>query len=158
MDPKDLKRILDALREAEVVDFTLETPEYKIQVKRGGNDVVQYVTSAPTPVAAPAVAAPVVTSITASTPTPTPEPVVPAVPKGNTIKAPIVGTFYRSSSPDAPSYVEVGDRVEAGKVVCIIEAMKLMNEIESEYSGVIREILITNGQPVEYGQPLFVIE
>jgi acetyl-CoA carboxylase biotin carboxyl carrier protein len=158
MDPKDLKRILDALREAEVVDFTLETPEYKIQVKRGGNDVVQYVTSAPAPVAAPVVAVPTVTSITTSTPTPTPEPVAPAIPKGNTIKAPIVGTFYRSSSPDAPSYVEVGDRVEAGKVVCIIEAMKLMNEIESEYSGVIREILITNGQPVEYGQPLFVIE
>ncbi len=160
MDPKDLKRILDALREAEVVDFTLETPEYKIQVKRGGNDVVQYVTSAPVaPAPAPVVAAPVVAApITASTPTPTPEPVAPAVPKGNSIKAPIVGTFYRSSSPDAPSYVEVGDRVEAGKVVCIIEAMKLMNEIESEYSGVIREILITNGQPVEYGQPLFVIE
>jgi acetyl-CoA carboxylase biotin carboxyl carrier protein len=160
MDPKDLKRILDALREAEVVDFTLETPEYKIQVKRGGNDIVQYVTAAPAaPVPAPVVAAPVVAApAVSSTPAPTPEPAVVAAPKGNTIKAPIVGTFYRSSSPDAPSYVEVGDRVEAGKVVCIIEAMKLMNEIESEYSGIIREILITNGQPVEYGQPLFVIE
>ncbi len=159
MDPKDLKRILDALREAEVVDFTLETPEYKIQVKRGGNDIVQYVTSAPAPVAAPVMTAPPVAApAVSSTPAPTPEPALPAIPKGNTIKAPIVGTFYRSSSPDAPSYVEVGDRVEAGKVVCIIEAMKLMNEIESEYSGIIREILITNGQPVEYGQPLFVIE
>jgi acetyl-CoA carboxylase biotin carboxyl carrier protein len=160
MDPKDLKRILDALREAEVNEFSLETPEYKIQVKRGGNDVVQYVTAAPAaPASAPVVAAPVVAApVASSTPALTPEPVAPAAPKGNTIKAPIVGTFYRSSSPDAPSYVEVGDRVEAGKVVCIIEAMKLMNEIESEYSGVIREILITNGQPVEYGQPLFVIE
>ena len=154
MDPKDLKRILDALREAEVNEFSLETPEYKIQLKRGGNDVVQYVAApAPTisaPVAAtPAVAAPVAIA---------PEPAAPAAKKGNIIKAPIVGTFYRSPSPDAPAYAEVGDRVEAGKVVCIIEAMKLMNEIESEFSGVIREILVTNGQPVEYGQPLYVIE
>jgi acetyl-CoA carboxylase biotin carboxyl carrier protein len=162
MDPKDLKRILDALREAEVNEFSLETPEYKIQVKRGGNDIVQYVTSASAPVAAapaPVVTAPAVTvPAVSSTPAPMPEPAVPAAKTGNVVKAPIVGTFYRSPSPDAPSYIEVGDRVEAGKVVCIIEAMKLMNEIESEFSGVIREILVSNGQPVEYGQPLFVIE
>lgn len=160
MDPKDLKRILDALREAEVNEFSLETPDYKIQLKRGNNDIVQYVTTAPAPLVSapvPVVAAPApVTSAPAVSSSP--EPAAPVAPKGNVVKAPIVGTFYRSPSPDAPSYTEVGDRVEAGKVICIIEAMKLMNEIESEFSGVIREILVSNGQPVEYGQPLFVIE
>ncbi len=154
MDPKDLKRILDALREAEVNEFSLETPEYKIQLKRGGNDVVQYVAAPAPTISAPVAAAPAVAAPVAIAP----EPAAPAAKKGNIIKAPIVGTFYRSPSPDAPAYAEVGDRVETGKVVCIIEAMKLMNEIESEFSGVIREILVTNGQPVEYGQPLYVIE
>ena len=157
MDPKDLKRILDALREAEVNEFSLETPDYKIQLKRG-NDIVQYVTSAPAPLVSaptPILAAPIAAT---TAPVNVPEAAASIAPKGNVVKAPIVGTFYRSPSPDAPSYAEVGDRVEAGKVICIIEAMKLMNEIESEFSGVIREILATNGQPVEYGQPLFVIE
>jgi acetyl-CoA carboxylase biotin carboxyl carrier protein len=167
MDPKDLKRILDALREADVNDFSLETADYKIQVKRGA-DVVQYVPApamtappvtmpAPTPVAAPAAPPPAPTP-TPVTPEPTPVPAAEPAKKGHVVKAPIVGTFYRSPSPDAPPYIEVGARVEAGKVLCIIEAMKLMNEIESEYAGVVREILVQNGQPVEYGQALIVIE
>ncbi|MBX8467288.1 acetyl-CoA carboxylase biotin carboxyl carrier protein, partial [Deinococcus sp. RIT780] len=78
--------------------------------------------------------------------------------KGTPVKAPIVGTFYASSSPDAPPYVKVGDTVTAGQVLCIIEAMKLMNEIEAEQGGTIREILVKNAEPVEYGQTLFIIE
>ncbi|WP_172958224.1 acetyl-CoA carboxylase biotin carboxyl carrier protein, partial [Thermus scotoductus] len=74
------------------------------------------------------------------------------------VRAPIVGTFYRAPAPDAPPYVEEGDRVEKGQVLCIIEAMKLMNEIESEVSGIVKKILVKNGEPVEYGQPLFLIQ
>ena len=95
---------------------------------------------------------------------PAPEPVhreaPPASPEGEAgiVKAPLVGTFYRSPGPDAKSYVEIGDEVEKGQVLCIIEAMKLMNEIEAEYPGVVREVLAENGQPVEYGQSLFRVE
>ena len=106
--------------------------------------------SAPEAAPAPAPAAP-----TEAAPAPAPATAASA---GSPVKAPIVGTFYASSSPDAAPYVKVGDRVEAGQVLCIIEAMKLMNEIEAEQSGVIREILVKNAEPVEYGQTLFMIE
>ncbi len=160
MDPKVLKRLLDALRDAEVNEFSLETPEYKIALKRGAG---QSLMSAPTVVAAPL---PVLPSQPAVALVGLPQPaqpvadtpVAPAVVAGHTMKAPIVGTFYSSSSPDAPAFVQIGDRVEIGKVLCIIEAMKLMNEIEAETSGVVRQILVQNAQPVEYGQPLFIIE
>jgi acetyl-CoA carboxylase biotin carboxyl carrier protein len=164
LDPRDLKRILDALVTAGVNEFSLETPDYKLNLKRGPNDAL-------VPLAyAPAASAPAQAAAPASMPAPTtsaPAQAAPALapaaapaapPKGTAVKAPIVGTFYRAPSPDAPSYVEVGDRVEAGKVLCIIEAMKLMNEIESDVSGVVRQILVTNGEPVEFGQPLFIIE
>ena len=159
MDPKDLKRLLDALKDAEVKEFSLETSEYKVSVKRGA-DVVYSVAPQPVIVTAPqpqqsvphqpAVAAAAVPSSVTETPV--------APPTGHVQKAPIVGTFYASSSPDAAVFVQVGSKVEAGKVICIIEAMKLMNEIEAEVSGTIKEILVKNAQPVEYGQPLFLIE
>ncbi len=156
MDPKDLKRILDALKDADVSEFNLETPEYKVHVKRGEQIVhmaapAPIVMTAPTPMHALPVAAPVVSVMAEVAPE-------KAVINGHQVKAPIVGTFYRSSSPDAPVFVQVGDKVESGQVLCIIEAMKLMNEIESDKAGVVREILVTNAQPVEYGQALFVIE
>jgi acetyl-CoA carboxylase biotin carboxyl carrier protein len=166
MDPKELKRLLDALKDAEVSEFSLETPEYKVSVKRGAEVIhvaaptisaPPIVMAAPQPVAATPVAAPAApTSTSSSTPAePAPEKLAA---KGHTQKAPIVGTFYRSSSPEAAAFVQEGAKVEAGQVLCIIEAMKLMNEIEAEVSGVVREILVQNAQPVEYGQPLFVIE
>ena len=159
MDPKDLKRILEALVDADVNDFNLETADYKLHVKRGA-DVVHM--AAPAPVAAPnpVVAAPPVASSqpAAAVVSPSAVEVAPSAPTGHAVKAPIVGTFYRSSSPDAPVFVEVGARVESGQVLCIIEAMKLMNEIESDKGGVVKEILVQNAQPVEYGQPLFIIE
>jgi acetyl-CoA carboxylase biotin carboxyl carrier protein len=162
MDPKDLKRILDSIKESDVNEFSLETPDYKLSVKRG-TEVVhaapQAVTSAPAPqvTVAPPVAAPAALPAPVEAPAPVAAPVA-AASSGTTVKAPIVGTFYQSSSPDAAAFVKVGDHVEVGKILCIIEAMKLMNEIEAEVAGTIRQILVQNASPVEYGQPLFVIE
>ncbi len=159
MDPKDLKRILEALVDADVNDFNLETADYKLHVKRGA-EVIHMAAPAPLAAPNPVVAAPALTSSQPAAPVVAPIAVeaAPSAPTGHVVKAPIVGTFYRSSSPDAPVFVEVGARVESGQVLCIIEAMKLMNEIESDMSGVVKQILVQNAQPVEYGQPLFIIE
>jgi acetyl-CoA carboxylase biotin carboxyl carrier protein len=162
MDPKDLKRILDSIKESDVNEFSLETPDYKLHVKRGA-EVVHAAAPQAVMAAAPA---PQVTVAPLAAPAALPAPVeAPAAPvpvaaasSGTTVKAPIVGTFYQSSSPDAAAFVKVGDHVEVGKILCIIEAMKLMNEIEAEVAGTIRQILVQNASPVEYGQPLFVIE
>lgn len=163
MNAKELKSILQALQEHEVAELTLETPDYKLTVKRGGE--VQYV-AAPAPVviqpqAVPA-SSPSPVQTQAETPAPAPTP-KPEAPKEDTsryveVKAPIVGTFYRAPSPEAEPFVKEGDLVKKGQVLCIIEAMKLMNEIESEVSGVVRKILVSNGEPIEYGQVLFLIE
>ncbi|RIH88533.1 acetyl-CoA carboxylase biotin carboxyl carrier protein [Calidithermus roseus] len=170
MNAKELKLILQALVENEVSELSLETPDYKLTVKRGGTaPAVTYV--APTPAPAPAIPVPAPVPVPVpppapepapaanSTPAPAPEPKPeePAV-KGVEIKAPIVGTFYRAPSPDAEPFVKEGDTVKKGQVLCIIEAMKLMNEIESDVSGIVRKILVSNGEPVEYGQVLFIIE
>jgi len=157
MTPKELRQILQALVEHGVSELTLETPDYKLTVRRGGE--VQMV-------AVPQVAAPVPAQAPAPVSAPAPAEAAPApeAPKADEcpgcveIRAPIVGTFYRAPAPDAPPYVKEGDRVEKGQVLCIIEAMKLMNEIESEVSGIVKKILVENGEPVEYGQPLFLIQ
>lgn len=181
MTPKELKQILQALVEHGVSELTLETPDYKLTVRRGGE--VQVVTvpqglpvpSAPPPSLPMASGAPA--SLGAPPPGEGPKPggfEVKEVPEVKEVKeakeaeeecagcvevrAPIVGTFYRAPAPDAPPYVKEGDRVEKGQVICIIEAMKLMNEIESEVSGIVKKILVQNGEPVEYGQPLFLIQ
>ncbi len=161
MDPKDLKRILDALKDADVNEFNLETADYKVNIKRGA-EIVHMAAPAPIVMTAPTPMAtvhnpptpPIATPTAETTPAPTEKPVA----AGKQVKAPIVGTFYRSSSPEAAAFVQVGDKVESGQVLCIIEAMKLMNEIESDTAGIVREILVQNAQPVEYGQALFVIE
>jgi acetyl-CoA carboxylase biotin carboxyl carrier protein len=160
MDPKDLKRILDSIKESDVNEFSLETPDYKLSVKRGieVHAVPQAVTAAPAPqatVVAPVAPAALPAPVEAPAPVAAP---VAAASSGTTVKAPIVGTFYQSSSPDAAAFVKVGDHVEVGKILCIIEAMKLMNEIEAEVAGTVKQILVQNASPVEYGQPLFVIE
>ncbi|GGJ23189.1 acetyl-CoA carboxylase biotin carboxyl carrier protein [Deinococcus roseus] len=170
MDPRDLKKILDALSDAEFSEFSLKTSEYEISLKRG---VEQVFVQAPAPVVAgPQQPVPIV--VTQPTPQtqqatqpvaqaqPAPE-AAPAAPTEDTsklvpVKAPIVGTYYSASSPDAAPYIQVGDRVQLGQVLCIVEAMKLMNEIESEVAGIVRKILVNNAQPVEYGQDLFLIE
>lgn len=156
MDLRKLKTLIDLVSESGVAE--LEITEGDDRVK-----IVNRVGAAPVVAAAPAViATPVVAS---AAPAAAPAPAVAAEPAAapvaaedtRTINSPMVGTFYRAPSPGAKPFADVGQKVKAGDTVCIIEAMKLLNEIETEYDGVIKEILVENGQPVEFGQPLFVI-
>ncbi len=156
MDVKDIKRLLDALAASEVREFSYETEEYKLNVKRGPGLVE--VQAAPAAfAAAPPQAQPQAAAAAAASAAAAAEEAAPPS-HWVEVTAPIVGTFYGAPAPDAPPYVKAGDRVEPGAVLCIIEAMKLMNEIEAETSGVVREILVRNEEPVEYGQVLFRIE
>ena len=161
MDVKDLKKLLDAAAEAEVRELTLETGDYKLSVKRGG-ELAPVVAASPAPTASAAPQAPAPPpQLEASTGTPAtaaPQEAPAPAPNFVEVTAPIVGTFYAAPSPEADDYVKVGDRVSPGKVLCIIEAMKLMNEIEAESAGTVKEILVRNEEPVEYGQTLFRIE
>lgn len=161
MNAKELKAMLQALSEHEVGELTLETPDYKLTVRRGAMQV--QVVAAPetmtvAPVAAPAPVAPA-PAVAAAAPAPAvPAPRAEEPVRGTEVKAPIVGTFYRAPGPDADPFVKEGDTVRKGQVLCIIEAMKLMNEIESEVAGVVRKVLVGNAEPVEFGQALFLIE
>ncbi len=151
MDIKDIKAIIDLMKKNSITEFELERQDSKIRLKRGngGAPVVQYdelATVGPVPVLPP-VAVP-------------PAPVgIPPVPATNEIevKSPMIGTFYRAPSPEAASYVEVGTDINPDSVVCIIEAMKVMNEIKAEVKGVITQVLVENAKPVEFGQPLFKV-
>lgn len=152
MDIKEIKRLLEVMVGSDATELQLETGEYKLSIKRGVQLVAQ-----PAPVAMPTPApAPVNLPVA---PTAAPPPSAPPV-NANlvAVTAPIVGTFYGSPSPEAPPFVKVGERVTPGAVLCIIEAMKLMNEIEAEVAGIIKEVLVRNEEPVEYGQVLFRIE
>ena len=150
MDLRKLKTLIDLVSESNVSELEITEAEGKVRiVKSGGAVVQQYV---PAPVAAP-VAAPAAAPVAEL-----PAPPTAAAPTGHIVKSPMVGTFYRSSSPGAKAFVEVGSQVKEGETVCIIEAMKILNEIEADKSGTVTRILGENGQAVEYGQPLFVIE
>lgn len=150
MDFKDLKKIVDLVKENDIVEFDLQDGEFRLSTKLRGSDPI-YV-SAPVPVAA-AAPAPVPGGSPAAAPSaPAPAADLPSV------KSPMVGTFYRSASPDADPFVKAGDLVEADSTVCIIEAMKVMNEIKAETKGRIVRVLVENAQAVEFGQPLFEIE
>ena len=152
MDLKVVKKILDMIADSDVNEVSIEEGDFKIKVKKSADiEQITYTqpASAPAPVAAPAAqAAPTTAS---------PEATAPAA-NGDTVKAPIVGTYYQSPSPDSDPFIKVGDSVAKGDTLCIIEAMKIMNEIEAEFGGVVKEILIADGTPVEFEQPLFVIE
>lgn len=154
MKIEEIKIIVKLMAENDLTEFKIEAEEYNLCIKRGQEHtaIVQSVAAAPVAAAPAVAAAPVVAAA----------PAAPAVPEvkavQKTIDSPIVGTFYRSPSPEAKSFVNIGDRVSPETVVCIIEAMKVMNEIKAEKSGVVKEILIENASPVEFGQPLFVIE
>ena len=159
MDVKDLKKLLDAVAESEVSELTLETGDFKLTLKRGQEPAPQV---QPQP-AAQTAATPSLGQPETAPSTPVPAAAAtpaPSAPPSNLaeVKAPIVGTFYEAPTPDAAPFVKVGDRVAAGTVLCIIEAMKLMNEIEAEVAGTLKEILVKNEDPVEYGQALFRIE
>ena len=153
MDLRKLKKLIDLVEESGIAELEVTEGEEKVRITRVSSasqqafvqPMAQMYAAAPAgvPAAAPAAAAPVA---------------APAADTQNAMKSPMVGTFYRSPSPGAKSFIEVGQSVNAGDTLCIIEAMKLMNEIEADRSGVIKAILVEDGQPVEYGEPLFVIE
>lgn len=162
MNQKELKELIEFLIEKDISEFELERGDVKVRIKRGAD-------AQPVSVITPMAAVPAMTPMTAAAPvtpasaTPTPAasqtPAVPAQAEEelHLVKSPIVGTFYEAPGPGAPPFVKPGDTVQAGQVLCIIEAMKLMNEIESDMAGEVVKVLAANGKPVEYGQPLFSI-
>ena len=154
MDLRKLKTLIDLVAESGIAEIEVTEGEDKVRIVKHGPAPVM----APMPMHNP-VMAPMPTAPQATAPAPTTPASAPAVeaPKGEVIKAPMVGTFYRCASPGAPAFVDVGKTIKPGDTLCIIEAMKLLNEIEAEVAGTVLEVLVENGQPVEYGQPLFVI-
>ncbi|MBP7351953.1 acetyl-CoA carboxylase biotin carboxyl carrier protein [Comamonas sp. UBA7528] len=152
MDLRKLKTLIDLVSESNVSELEITEAEGKVRIVKGGGAVVQQFVAAPVQ-AAPVAAAPAAAPAAAAAVAELPAPVV-----GHQVKSPMVGTFYRSASPGAKAFVEVGAQVKEGDTLCIIEAMKILNEIEADKSGTVTRILADNGQAVEYGQPLFVIE
>jgi len=158
MNLKELKELIEMLKNTDISEVEIERSGVKVRIRKGGD--VTFHPSMPRMEYPPAaIVAPSVMEAARPAAEQAAAPAPVAAPANQVkVTSPIVGTFYRSSSPDKPSYVEVGDTVKKGQVLCIIEAMKLMNEIESEVSGKVVQALVENGQPVEYGQALFVIE
>lgn len=157
MDLRKLKKLIELVQESGIAELEITEGEERVRIARGGNVNV-------TPLAVPAAAsvaspAPVAnaTAPAAAAPAPGAAEQPPAGQEGHVVKSPMVGTFYRAPSPDAKPFIEVGGTVKEGETICVIEAMKLMNEIEADASGTIKAILVENGQPVEYGQALFII-
>jgi acetyl-CoA carboxylase biotin carboxyl carrier protein len=162
MNQKELKELIDFLIEKDISEFELERGDVKVRIKRGGETAAPVIAHAVPMTAMPIAAHPAQASHAPSA-SAAPPASAPPTPKAaaeeelHTVKSPIVGTFYEAPGPGALPFVKPGDQVAAGQVLCIIEAMKLMNEIESDASGEVVKVLVSNGQPVEYGQPLFAI-
>jgi acetyl-CoA carboxylase biotin carboxyl carrier protein len=150
MDLRKLKTLIDLVQQSGIAELEITEGEEKVRISRGVPGGVAPASAQPAPVF---VAAPPLQSAPETAPAPAAAP----EPEGHIIKSPMVGTFYRSSAPGAKPFVEPGQAVKAGETVCIIEAMKLLNEIEADQDGVVKEILVENGEPVEYGQPLFLL-
>jgi len=152
MDLRKLKKLIDLVQESGIGEIEITEGEEKVRISRqpaGGTPMIMTAPAMQMPMGAMPQAAPSPAEAGAAK---------PEEPTGHTLKSPMVGTFYRAPSPGAPAFVEVGQSVTKGQTLCIIEAMKLLNEIESDVAGTIKAILVENGQPVEYGQPLFLIE
>ena len=149
MDLRKLKTLIDLVSDSNVSELEITEAEGRVRIVKGGTSVVTTVAAA-VPVAAPAVAAPAPVAEAAAAPA--------ASAGGHTVKSPMVGTFYASPSPNAKPFVQVGSQVKVGDTLCIIEAMKILNEIESDKAGTVKQILGENGQAVEYGQTIFIIE
>ena len=149
MDLRKIKTLIDLVQQSGIAELEITEGEEKVRISRHG--MAGNHPQVPGPVASLVLPA----DLNAATATPL---AGPAEPTGHTLKSPMVGSFYRCPSPGTPSFVEVGQTVTKGQTLCIIEAMKLLNEIESDAAGVVKAILVENGQPVEYGQPLFIIE
>ena len=147
MDLRKLKTLIELVESSGIAELEISEGEERVRITRTLASAQQTLTPAPQAVIATA----------AQAVTPAAEPAKPAVAEGHVVKSPMVGTFYRSASPGSKAFVDVGQSVNSGDTLCIIEAMKLLNEIEADQTGVIKAILVENGQPVEFGQPLFVI-
>ena len=148
MDIRKIKKLIEMLEESNLGEIEIKEGEESIRISRAGSaaPVTQWMNApAPAPAAAPVIAAAAI-------------PAAPSLPTGHMVTSPMVGTFYRSPSPSAASFVEIGSQVKVGDTLCIIEAMKILNTIESDKAGTVKAILKENGQPVEFGEPLFVIE
>jgi acetyl-CoA carboxylase biotin carboxyl carrier protein len=161
MDFKQIQELIKMVNESNIGEVTVEQKDFKISIKQKEEHITQVVAASmpaqayqQMPQAAPQQALPAAAPASAATPQAAAQPASNTI----TIKSPMIGTFYRRPSPDKPNFIEVGDQVSVGKVVCIIEAMKLFNEIESEVSGKIVKILVEDSSPVEYDQPLFLVE
>jgi len=148
MDLRKLKKLIDLVQESGIAELEITEGEERVRINRGGATVLP----AAAPAAAAAPVAPVAGTAVAGEPAGEPK-----APEGHVLKSPMVGTFYRAASPGAKPFVEIGQTVGEGDTVCIIEAMKLLNEIEADRGGVVKAVLVENGQPVEYGQPLMII-
>jgi len=149
MDLRKLKKLIDLVQESGIAELEITEGEERVRIARGGAiSVTPLAAATPSGTAAPAANAAVAPALATA---------AEAAPEGHVVKSPMVGTFYRAPSPEAKPFVDVGAAVKAGETVCVIEAMKLMNEIEADASGTIKAILVENGQPVEYGQALFII-
>lgn len=162
MKAKEIRELISFIAESGLHEVNIETEEFKLHIRRQNETSVR-VTELPVP--APAASAPVSVQVAPALPAAPPAEATPAAPQPAaasdqylTIKSPMIGTFYRSPNPDAGPFVNVGDKVNAGDAVCIIEAMKLFNEIESEITGKIVKVLVENASPVEYDQPLFLVD
>ena len=162
MNQKELKELIEFLIEKDIAEFELERGDVKVRIKRAGEHTIVHAHGDPRYFAvppAPGAPSTVASAPLTASPAAAPAPVAPPAPEEglHTVKSPIVGTFYEAPSPGAPPFVKAGDTVEVGQVLCIVEAMKLLNEIESDVAGEIVRKLAVNGQPIEYGQELFVI-
>ena len=162
MNQKELKELIEFLIEKDIAEFELERGDVKVRIKRAGEQTVvhthpepRYFAVPPAPGSAAEIG--VVPAAAAAPASPAPTAAPPPEEGLHKVKSPIVGTFYEAPSPGAPPFVKIGDSVQVGQVLCIVEAMKLLNEIESDVAGEIVKKLATNGQPIEYGQELFVI-
>lgn len=157
MDLRKLKTLIDLVSESNISELEITEADGKVRIVKSGGQAAMVAAPAMVPMAAPVAPQPAAPAAAA----PSSAPAAPAAepqPTGHVVKSPMVGTFYRASSPGAKPFVELGQQVKEGDPLCIIEAMKIMNEIEADKSGTVTQILCENGQAVEYGQPLFVIE
>ncbi len=150
MDLRKLKKLIDLVQESGIAELEITEGEEKVRISRSGSVMQTTMMAMPQQVTVPMMSSAPAAAVAAA-------PEAPAVPEGHAVKSPMVGTFYRSSAPGSKPFVEIGQAVNSGETLCIIEAMKLLNEIEADQGGVIKAILVENGQPVEYGQPLFMI-
>jgi acetyl-CoA carboxylase biotin carboxyl carrier protein len=151
MDLRKLKTLIELVESSGIAELEISEGEERVRITRTAASAQQAYAPAPQPVQ------PIMAGAAPQPAAPAAEPAKPAVAEGHVVKSPMVGTFYRSASPGSKAFVDVGQSVNSGDTLCIIEAMKLLNEIEADQSGVIKAILVENGQPVEFGQPLFVI-